>query len=98
MSWITVFWSMAAGVSLTLSAVQLLVWLRDRAAVANLLFAVSAVAAAALAILELNLMRSQTPAEFEVILRWMHIPAATIVIMLVWFIYHYLGTGRLWLA
>ena len=49
MSWITVIWSMAAGISLTLAAVNLLVWLRDRDAVANALFSVSAVAAAVLA-------------------------------------------------
>ena len=52
MSWITVTWSMAAGMSLTLAAVHLLVWLRDREAVANLLFSVSAVAAAVIAIQE----------------------------------------------
>ena len=98
MSWVTVIWSMAAGVSLTLAGVHLLVWSRDRAAAANLLFALAALAAAALAMLELVVMRTQTPGEFEAVLRWMHLPVATIVIMLVWFIRRYLGTGRLWLA
>jgi hypothetical protein len=98
MSWITVTWSMAAGMSLTLAAVHLLVWLRDREAVANLLFSVSAVAAAVIAIQELALIRAQTPAEFGAILRWMQVPAATIVIALVLFIRSYLGAGRLWLA
>lgn len=98
MSWVTVTWSMAAAVSLTLAGVHLLVWLRDREAVANLLFAVSAVAAAAVAMLELVLMRVQTPAEFEIILRWIHIPVATVAITIVWFVHHYLGTGRVWLA
>jgi len=98
MSWITVTWSMATGMSLTLAAVHLLVWLRDREAVANLLFSVSAVAAAVIAIQELALMRAQTPAEFGAILRWMHVPAATLVVALVLFIRSYLGAGRLWLA
>jgi len=98
MSWITVIWSMAAGVTLTLAAVHFLVWLRDRKAVANLLFSVSAVAAAVVGIQELVLMRAQTPAEFGAILRWMHVPAATIVVALAWFIRSYLGAGRLWLA
>lgn len=98
MSWVTVTWSMAAAVSLTLAGVHLLVWLRDREAVANLLFAVSAVAAAAVAMMELVLMRAQTPAEFEIILRWIHIPVATVAITIVWFVHHYLGTGRVWLA
>lgn len=98
MSWITVIWSMAAGISLTLAAVNLLVWLRDRDAVANALFSVSAVAAAVLAMQELALMRVQTPAEFGAILRWMHVSAATIVIATVWFIRLYLDAGRRWLA
>ena len=38
MSWVTIIWSMAAGVTLTPAAVHVLVWLRDRAAIANLLF------------------------------------------------------------
>ena len=98
MSWITVIWSMAAGISLTLAAVNLLVWLRDRDAVANALFSVSAVAAAVLAMQELAVMRAQTPAEFGAILRWMHVSAAMIVIAVVWFTHLYLGAGRRWLA
>jgi len=98
MSWVTVIWSMAAGVSLTLAAVHLLVWLRDRAAIANLLFSVSAVAAAVIAGQELAVMRAQAPAEFAGILRWMHVSAAAIVVAVVWFIRCYLGAGRLWLA
>jgi len=98
MSWVTVIWSMATGVSLTLAGVHILVWLRDRSAAANLSFAVSAMAAAALAMLELVVMRVQTPAEYEAVLRWMHVAAAIIIIAVVWFVRNYLGTGRVWLA
>jgi len=98
MSWVTVIWSMAAGVTLTLAAVHVLVWLRDRAAIANLLFSVSAVAAAAIAGQELALMRAQTPADYAGILRWMHVSAATIIVAIVWFVRFYMGAGRLWLA
>ena len=35
MSWITVVWPMIAGASLTLAAMHLLVWLKDRRAGAN---------------------------------------------------------------
>jgi len=97
-SWITLTWSAVAGMSVLLAAVHLVIWLRDRAAAAHLSFAVSAVSAAAIAILELALMRAETPAEFGGILRWMHVPAGAIMIAIVWFIRHYLGTGRLWLA
>jgi len=98
MSWITIIWSTAAGASLTLSAVHALVWARQRAALDHLCFSVSAAAAAVLAILELALMHSQTPAEYGAILRWLHVPAAAIAISIVWFVRFYLGAGRSWLA
>jgi signal transduction histidine kinase len=98
MSWITVIWSIAAGAALTLSAVHALVWVRQRAALEHLFFSVSATAAAVLAILELALMHSQTPAEYGAVLRWMHVPAAAITISIVWFIRFHLHAGRSWLA
>jgi len=98
MNWVTIIWSMAGGVSLTLAAVHMLVWLRDRSAIANLLFSVGAVAAAVIAGQELALMHSQTPADYAGMLRWMHLSVAAIVIAIVWFVRFYLGTGRLWLA
>lgn len=98
MSLVTVIWSIAAGVSLTLAGVHLLVWSRNLAAVANLMFAISALGAAALAMMELVVMRAQTPAEYEAVLRWMHVCVAVIFVAVVWFIRRYLGTGRVWLA
>ena len=53
MSWVTVIWSTAAGMSLAFAGLNLLVWSRDRAAAPNLLFGLAAVAAAVLAMLEL---------------------------------------------
>jgi PAS domain S-box-containing protein len=98
MSWITIIWSTAAGASLTLAAVHALVWVRQRAALEHLFFSVGAAAAAVLAILELALMHSQTPAEYGAILRWMHVPVSAIAISIVWFIRFYLRAGRSWLA
>ena len=95
MSWITIIWPVAAGMSFTFAAVHFLVWLRDREALAYLFFSVSAVAAVVIAMQELSLMRAQTSAEFGVILRWMHVPAAIIVVAMVWFIRGYLEAGRL---
>ncbi len=98
MSWVTVIWSMAAGMSMALAGVHLLVWSRDRAATASLLFALAALSAAALAILELVAMRAETPAEFGAAVRWMHVPMGVLFIAVVWFIRAYLGTGRVWMA
>jgi len=47
MSWTTTVWSVAAGVCLALALLHLLVWLRSRESLANLLFAVAAIAAGA---------------------------------------------------
>jgi hypothetical protein len=46
MSWVTFIWSLTAGICLTLGAVHLLVWTRRRHEWANLVFAITAVAAA----------------------------------------------------
>jgi len=98
MSWITVIWSIAAGVSLTLAAVHILVWVRKRNALEHLFFSVSAMAAAVIAMQELALMHAQTPAEYGAMLRWMHVSAAAMAISIVWFIRCHLRAGRIWLA
>ncbi len=98
MSWVTVIWSMAAGISLSLAGVHFLVWLREQAASAHLWLAISALCATAFGILELQLMRSESATHYGATLRLMHVPATVMVISIVWFVYHYLGTGRLWLA
>jgi len=98
MSWITVIWSINAGICLTLAGMQLVVWGKSRDAWANLLFAIAAAAGAAHALLELALMRAQTPAQFGVLLRDLHVPLFVLVVSLVWFVRLYLKAGRLWLA
>ncbi|NJN47216.1 MAG: PAS domain-containing protein [Candidatus Competibacteraceae bacterium] len=98
MSWTTVIWSMAAAACLTLAGVHFCVWLYQRHSWASLLFSISAVAAAVIAMQELVLMHAQTPAGYGATLRWMHVSAATIIISVVWFIRWHLQTGRLWLA
>ena len=98
MNWPTIIWSMAAATSLTLASIHLLFWLRAREARASLVFSVAAVAAAAVAILELAMMQAGTPAEFSGLLRWMHVPVGVIAIAIVWFIRLRMHAGRLWLA
>lgn len=98
MSWIIVVWSMGAAVCLSFAAVHFMVALRARDARANLLFAASAAAAAALTMLELIALRAETPAAYGEALRWMHLAVAVVVIAIVWFVRAYLRRGRLWLA
>jgi len=89
---------MVSATSLTLAVVHFLVWVRVRASREHLLFSVAAIAATAMALLELRLIHTPTPAAYGEVLRWMHLPTATIVIAIVWFIRFYLRSGRSWLA
>ncbi|HTH20200.1 MAG TPA: PAS domain S-box protein [Candidatus Udaeobacter sp.] len=98
MSWVTVIWSISAGACLTLAFLQFIVWCKDRAARANLVFAVGAVAVAVFAGLELALMRTETSAQFGTLLRWIHIPAWVLIVSIVAFVRLYLNAGRRWLA
>jgi len=97
MSWVTVIWSMTASACLTLALVNFLIWCRQRSAWANLLFALMAVATAAIAGFELAMMRAVTPESFGLALRWLHVPAWVIVVSLAWFVRLYLNAGRGWL-
>src|SRR5947208_3787339 len=57
-----------------------------------------AIAEAAFAVLELALMRAETPEQFGSAIRWMHVPAWVIIVSLVGFVRLYLRAGRRWLA
>jgi hypothetical protein len=98
MNWVTVIWSVGGGACLTLAFIQFIVWCKNRSARANLAFSALAVAVAALAALELALMRAETPEQFGTVARWMHVPAWVIVASLVAFVRLYLRAGRRWLA
>jgi two-component system sensor kinase FixL len=99
MSWVTIVWSMAASACLTLAAINLLVWLRNRTVWANLLFSLAAVAAAAFAYCELWVIRSDTIGEFGAGMRWAQVPLLLWVVSLVGFVRLYLGqVSRPWLA
>jgi nitrogen fixation/metabolism regulation signal transduction histidine kinase len=86
MSWVTVIWSLSAGACLTLAFLQFIVWCKDRAAHANLVFALGAVAVAAFAGLELALMRAETPAQFGIVARWIHVPGWVLIVSIVAFV------------
>src|SRR5437016_8210010 len=98
MSWVTVIWSVGAGACLTLALMNCVVWWKDRAARANLVFSVLAIAVASFAALELALMRAQTPEQFGEVVRWLHVPVWVMIASLVAFVRLYLRAGRPWLA
>jgi two-component system, LuxR family, sensor kinase FixL len=97
MSWITCIWSMTAGICLALGAVHFLIWTRQRGQWANLVFSISAAAAAGYAILDMVALRAQTPAEYGAWMRWMLSLGMLEGVLVAWFIRLYLRAGRLWL-
>src|SRR5438552_4286918 len=98
MNWVIVIWSAGSGAWLALALMHFVVWWKDRTAPANLIFAVMATAVAVLAALELAMMRAETPGQFGIAVRWLHVPAWVIVASLVAFVRLYLRAGRRWLA
>ena len=98
MSWVTVVWSMGSAACLVLALMHIFVWCKDRAARANLVFSVMAIAVATFAVFELALMRAETPEQFGITVRWMHVAAWVIIASLVGFVRLYLKAGRRWLA
>lgn len=95
---VVMLWSAAAGVTLCMAAVHLLVWLKDRRVWASLAFSVTALAAAGHSIGEMGMMFSDTPAQWGQALRWIHVASFFGISGTVLFVHLYLGTGRRWLA
>jgi two-component system sensor kinase FixL len=98
MSWVTVVWSTISSACLTLALVHGLVWWWRREALANVLFALTAVATTLLAAGEVWMMRAGTPEQFATAVRWTHVPAWVLIVALVGFVRLYLRAGRPWLA
>ena len=98
MSWITVLWSINAGACLTLAAIYLVVWWRQRESRVHLLFSCSAIAAAAIAVIELAMLHTETVERYEALVRWIHVPTWVLLLSFVAFVRLYLRAGRPWLA
>ena len=98
LSWVTVVWSMIASACLTLAAIYFLVWFRNRAEWAHLLFSMNAASMTAFAFCELWMMRAATPDELLIALRWAHVPLFSWLLSTTWFVWVYLRAGRGWLA
>src|SRR6266576_2909164 len=98
MGWITVIWSMNAGACLTLAAFYGAVWSKQRANRAYLLFSCSAVAAAVISAFELRMLNATTVEQYQLLMRWIHVPVWVLTVSFVAFVRLYLNAGRPWLA
>src|SRR5438067_2880971 len=98
MGWITVIWSMNAGACLTLAAFYGAVWSKQRANWAYLLFSCSAVSAAVISAFELRMLNATTVEQYQLLMRWIHVPVWVLTVSFVAFVRLYLNAGRPWLA
>ena len=89
---------MNAGACLTLAAIYLVVWRRRRENWVHLLFSCSAIAAAAIAVMELAMLHTDTVERYEALVWWIHVPVWVLLLSFVGFVRAYLRTGRAWLA
>src|SRR5882672_2052579 len=95
---IAVLWSMVAGACLATGLAHLAAAPVPPRRAAALAFPALCASIMCLAIVELLLMRAQSPAEYGTIQRWMQVPIFTAVVSMVLFVRHYFQAGRPWLA
>lgn len=98
MNWITIAWPMVAAASLTLGLIELRIGLARPVDAARLLFSLSAFAVAVLCGLELAMMRADSAAEFQALLRGLDVAAGVVIASLAAFIWVYFRSGTWWLA
>ena len=98
MSWVTILWSMNAGACFVLAGVCFVVWCKQRQSWPHLLFSCSAVAAAAIALIELAMLHGKTVGQYAALIRWIHVPTWLLTLSFVAFVRLYLHAGRRWLA
>ena len=89
---------MNAAACLTLAGIFFVAWCKQRESWVHLIFSCIALAAAAIAVFELQLIHADTPQEYGAILRWRYVPVWALVVSLVGFTRLYLRAGRSWLA
>ena len=97
MSWVTAIWSMLIGACVAMALPHLLlgIWLRRPAA---LFFVLATVGVIGMAVAELFMMRSESPAAFARAAQLGDVPPFFLVVALVGFVRFYFRTGRLWLG
>lgn len=89
---------MNAGACLTLAAFYAAVWCKQRQKRVYLIFASSAVAAAAISAFEVWMMNATTVEQYQLLVRWIHVPTWVLTVAFVAFVRLYLKAGRAWIA
>jgi hypothetical protein len=98
MTWIDIVWPMMSAASLTLALVHVVTWYKQRGLADHLALGLICFGVGAIAILEWQMMRAQTPADFALLMRWVLVPFSLIFVGLVAFVRVHFRAGRLWLG
>jgi PAS domain S-box-containing protein len=89
---------MAAAVCLTIALFSLLIWIRKKDSLAYLFFTITALGATFFAITDLSYFSSVSVDGHVTALIWANSAVYFILTGLIWFLYFYFGSARLWLA
>jgi two-component system sensor kinase FixL len=94
---ITVTFSVLGSSYLTAALIYAFMWWRQRGAWTHLLFALAALAAAALAWCNLTEMEAESPQQFAAAMRWAQVSLWVLILALAGFVRLYFRAGRTWL-
>ena len=97
MNWLTVAWSMCAGICVMLGLLHFLLWIRSRG-FKFLLSALMAFSAAACALLELSMLHSSSIPFYQRLLQYQNLCVYSLLISMVWLVCFQLNTARRWIA
>jgi two-component system sensor kinase FixL len=97
MNWVTVILSMIASAFLTTALTSAFIWWRQRKAWDHLLFALAALAAAALVGCDVAEIHAASPAEYAIAVRCSQVAVWVLILSLAGFLRLYLRAGRWWL-
>ncbi|MGE5209158.1 MAG: PAS domain-containing protein [Alphaproteobacteria bacterium] len=98
MNWVTVIWSLNTGACLTLAVFYGVIWCQQQENRTYLLFACGAVAAAVISAFELWMLNATSVEQYQLLMRWIHVPVWMLTLSFVAFVRRYLRAGRAWLA
>src|SRR5258708_898213 len=98
MNWVTIILFLEDAAWVTLAAIHLLVWMKSPRDWGHLFFSFSAVAAAAIAVCEFLLLRTESVEQYGRVMWWSHVPLWVLLVCIAWFTRFHLNAGRPWLA
>jgi PAS domain S-box-containing protein len=99
MSLLTVIWSTAGAMCLTLAAVHIVISIRQRDhALASLLFTFAALGAAGSSFMELRGLHADSVETYALVARYQNICIFILLVSLIWFVYVHFETANRWLA